>query len=85
MPPGGYTQSLEARQALEEFPEVARNCELPEAFLTQLTDEGRKMRLLLPAETYARRDEPVMQGRIGCVVHWANERGLQLIVLGTDR
>jgi hypothetical protein len=85
VPPGGYSQSAEARSALQEFPEVARNCELPEAFLQQFTDEGRKMRLLLPAAIWARRDEPAMQGRIACIHHWADERGLQLLVMGTNR
>ena len=84
-PPGSYSQSAEARQALQEFPEVARNCELPEAFLQQFTDEGRRMRLLLPAEIYSRRDKPPVQGRIACVLHWASERELKLLVLGMRR
>ena len=85
VPSGGYTQSPVARRALEDFPEVARNCELPEAYLQQFADEGRKTRLLLPAETYARREEQVMQSRIGCILHWASERGLKPIVLGAQR
>ncbi len=82
VPPGGYTQAPVARTALEEFPQVARNCGLPEALLSQFTDEGRSLRLLLPAALYARRDEAPVAGRIACIIHWGNERGLRLVVMG---
>jgi hypothetical protein len=69
----------------EEFPEVAMNCELPEAALARFTDEGRNVRLLLPRATYRRRGEPAVAGRIACIEHWARERGLRLRVYGLRR
>ena len=62
----------------EEFPGVARNCELPEA---RLNRAGRGYALALPTATYAARDRAPGHGRIACVTHWADERGLTLTLV----
>lgn len=85
LPPGAYVGSRDSRPILAEFPLVARNCELPEATLLRFTDEGRRFRLMLPAAIYAGRDTAPIQGRIGCILHWAQERGVRLLVHGERR
>jgi hypothetical protein len=69
-------QNVERPPANLEFPEIARNCQLPTATLTWT---GSAWRLALPAETWAARDRSPEAGRIACIHHWARERGLTLI------
>ena len=66
-----------------ELEEVARNCELPEAKLIGISDQPGRYWLAIPAEAYARRNEPPVQGRIACVSHWAREGGLRITVTVT--
>jgi hypothetical protein len=68
-----------------EFAEVARNCELPDAKLIGISDQPNRYWLALSAETYSRRDEPVVQGRIACIKHWARERGVQIMATQAAR
>lgn len=84
-PPGAYVDSMDSRAILGEFPEAARNCGLPEASLLRFTDEGRRFRLMLPATVYAQRTASPTAERIGCILHWADERGLRLMVQGSRR
>ena len=85
IPPGSHVDSMDSRAILAEFPDVARNCGLPEASLLRFTDEGRRFRLMLPASIYEGREAEPTAGRIGCITHWAGERGLSLIVQGSRR
>jgi hypothetical protein len=84
-PPGSRVDSMDSPAILAEFPDVARNCELPEASLVRFTDEGRRFRLMLPASVYERRETAPTAGRIGCITHWAEGRGLSLMVQGSRR
>jgi len=82
---GVAIQAPGARAAADEFPAVARNCELPEAVLVQFSGSALRGTLLLPPELYARRGEPQVAGRIACIDHWAHERALRLFVAEARR
>ena len=78
-------QAPAARAAADEFPQVARNCELPQAELVQFSGSSLRGTLLLPPELYARRGEQPVAGRIACIDHWALGRALRLFVAEARR
>jgi hypothetical protein len=67
----------EQRSVEEDFPEVARNCQIPAATVSWTRSAYR---LILPADLYAARDRPPAAGRISCITDWAHGRGLTLTV-----
>jgi hypothetical protein len=57
----------------EDLPEAARNCRLPEAWVSRA---GSQFIITLPADLYAARDREPAKTRIACVRRWAAGRGL---------
>lgn len=67
--------------AEEEFPEAARNCQLPQAVLSRA---GSYFVVTLPADIYAARGREPAATRIACLTRWAGARGLTF-TLGSAR
>lgn len=66
-----------------EFPEVARNCEVPGARLAagEAGQPAEFRWLIVPRAVHARRARQPENGRISCLLHWGRERGLLMIVI----
>ena len=67
--------AAEAEMIAREFPDVARNCELPEATVSR---NGGRHVLTLPSTVFAQMSDARTRGRVACIEPWARERRLAL-------
>ena len=67
--------AAEAEMIAREFPDVARNSELPEATVSR---NGGRHVLTLPSTVFAQMSDARTRGRVACIEHWARERRLAL-------